>query len=385
MTWYFSRGRAIIPNETQTSKKNLHKLPTEILQLITYYLPPDDIASLTLCNCALLKILGCRHLLSLRPAQCHQECREAFLVTLTRDLPQHFYCRECSHLHLRSDVGPPSPAQEPKGNLHCLRWQTESAVSISIPYTSMYQFAFPHLQLAMERHDHGLKHGISTESLTFTEVWVPHGIYNADSATRLLSVEARICSEPKCLYLRIQQWVLFTFTNRTVIYSIPRIVTICRHLGTRSPEISQHIESQLESYDTGIDRQVGSDLLTCRYCNTDIQIERKKFDDERLALIVTKWLDLGSGLTLKDIRWTAHSDHFLGGSTPLHPSGAAGNIRLRFENEPGLSQDTLSRQNELFLTAKQYMRTMDHWKKIIGFCRPVNICLSIIGLIISST
>ena len=80
--------------------------------------------------------------------------------------------------------------------------------SAAIITLSWYRFAFPHLQLAMKKHHHVPGHGISTESLSSTEVQVSRDEDEAERVTTLLSVEAWICLEPISLCIRVQQWAL---------------------------------------------------------------------------------------------------------------------------------------------------------------------------------
>jgi hypothetical protein len=127
---------------------------------------------------------------------------------------------------------------------------------------------------------------------------------------------------------------------------------------------------------TEFECRVSPDVLECRYCNMDFQVEIKKVGDEELALVITKWLDLGSGLTPMDPMWRAH----LGSHRAAERAkvGEAGVIRLRFESEPGPSLDSLSRQNALYLNGKRFMGAMDRlyhrtWilqgsKRLLSFC-----------------
>jgi hypothetical protein len=356
------RQRSPNANEHENSGRNLINLPPEILQMITEHLSPIDTASLVLCNHALLRALGNRHWSSLRPGKDNEEYRELFLTTLTRDLPGHFFCHHCSSLHLRDDLGPPGPALQPENRLLCVKKQPGPDLWRCVrahPSISWYRFAFPHLQLAMKRHHHGPGHGVSTESLSFTEVQVSGDEDEAERVTTLLSVEARISPEPISLCLRIQQWALISSTKRDIILSKTKFVMICDHMTTRSSEISRLIESKLEPRRTEFECRICPDVLKCRYCNTDFQVEIKDFGDEGLALVITKWLDLGSGLTPMDTRWRVHLARDK--AAELGALGEAGDVRLRFESEPGLSQDSLSCQNASYLISKRFMSAMDRW------------------------
>ena len=213
----------------------------------------------------------------------------------------------------------------------------------------------------MRRHYYGPGHGIPTESLSFTEVQVSADEDKPERVTTLLSVEARICLESTSLSLRIQHWALISFTKRDLMLPKTKSVLICDHVTTRSSEISRLIESKLKRHRTESACWADSEVLKCRYCNIDFQVEIKEVDDEGTALVITKWLDLGSGLTPMDTRWRVHLARDR--DAEIGKSRKAGDIRLRFESEPGLSQDSLSCQNALYLTAKRYMTVMDHWNE----------------------
>ncbi|KAI4127532.1 MAG: hypothetical protein LQ347_004563 [Umbilicaria vellea] len=354
-------------HEHKNPGRNLIDLPLEILELIRDYLSPNDTASLVLCNHALLRAFGNRHWASLRPGGDNNQYRESFLTTLSRDLPGHFFCHYCVRLHLRDDLGSPGPALNPENRWPCVSKAGESLrlCVCAHPIISWYRFTFHHLQLAMKRHHHGPGHGISTESLSFTEVEVSRDEDEADRVTTLLSVEARICPEPMSLCLRIQHWALVSSTMRDMIRSKTKFVTICDHITTHSSEISQLGESELKPRRTESEYRAGPDVSKCRFCNTDFQVEIKDFGDEGLALVVTKWLDLGSGLTPMDTRWRVHLGRDR--DAEIGALGEAGIVRLRFESERGLTQDALSCQNASYLRQKRFMNAMDRWNDCTWF------------------
>ena len=212
----------------------------------------------------------------------------------------------------------------------------------------------------MKRHRHDLEHDISIESLSFTEVQMSGTEDDAKRITTLLSVEARICPEPMNLCLRIQQWALLSFTKRDITLFKIEFVMIRDHMHVRSWKIRPLIDSQLKPGRTESEDRVCPKVLKCRYCNTDFQIETKQLRNEGLALVITTWLDLGPGLTPMDIKWRVHR------ASPKIPDigvlDMPGDVRLRFESEPGLSQDSLSCQNASYLIANRFLRVMDHWE-----------------------
>lgn len=339
---------------------NLMNLPSEILQIIIEYLSPADRASLTLCSHVLLWALGNKYWSSLRSGKEDEDYRESFLTTLARDLPGHFFCHHCSRLHLWHEVGPPGPALQPKNRLPCVEDQLELWRCVRAHLSmSRYRFVFPHLQLAMRRHYYGPGHGIPTESLSFTEVQVHIDEDKPEQVTTLLSVEARICLEPTSLSLRIQQWALIDSAKRDLMLLKTKFVMVCDHVTTRSAEISRLIESKLKRHHTESVCRLDSEVLKCRYCNIDFQVQIKEVGNEGTALVITKWLDLGPGLTPMDTTWRVHLARDR--DAEIGKSRKAGAIRLRFESEPGLSQNSLSHQNASYLIEKRFKGAMDHW------------------------
>jgi hypothetical protein len=66
---------------------------------------------------------------------------------------------------------------------------------------------------------------------------------------------------------------------------------------------------------------------------------------EYIAIIVTRWLNLGSGRSIGDQKWQSHLfERFL--CTTRQPLFAPGSIRKRFESEPGISLENFTVENE---------------------------------------
>lgn len=341
-------------------KLNLIDLPTEILQMTSAYLSPVDTASLTLCNHTLLHVLGRGHWKFPDPIE-----RVLFLTRLERDFPPYFFCEFCSVLHSCELIGPPGPAFQPRKGL---RRHVENNEPPSLwrsvdvhPLHSLYDFNFAHLQLAMKRHYHGPAHGISTESLSYTEV----RDFDERSVTTLLSVEARTCSASN-LCLRIQNWALIkTATSDQFIAKIG-FIWICTHLSVRDANISQLIRSELEAYFNNSSGESTSQstphVFKCRMCYIDYQVEVRECGGEGPALVITKWLDLGPGLVPMGEEWKRHL-----GASPLPETGAlhdesAGDVCLRFNSSnAGPSLDSLLRRNESYLVDRRFMKEMDLW------------------------
>lgn len=150
---------------------------------------------------------------------------------------------------------------------------------------------------------------------------------------------------------------LINLAKRHKMRSLTKFVMICGHVTTLSSEMSRLIESKLEGRGTDVDSRGHPDVLKCCYCNMDFKVEIKEVGDEGLALVFSKWLDLGSGLTPTNTKWGVHNDR--DADAEIGKSGEAGAVRLRFESQPGLSHDSLSCQNASYLIAEGFKDAMD--------------------------
>ena len=339
-------------------------LPIELLQVVADNLTPVDKASLAICNLPLLNAFGKESLSLLSNGNERTRNRELFLTTLARDLPDYFFCFHCNRLHSVKSVGPPGPALQPRRRLTCLCIQTCYRVWECLkthPSPSLYTLSFPHIQLAMERHRRGPNFGISPESLAFIEVHVSRRTRDPEPVTTLLSVDARMCSEEQpSLCLRIQQWVLISVSEFDKILHALDYLKICDHIPKSNlSELSEAIGSASNSHkEIGLPTRNDSELSKCDFCDMDYQIDIKDMDDKERALVITRWVDLGAGLKSLDHGWTARS----GQSRPEEGLiRSAGDIRLRFESQSGLSQNSLTHQNSSLLTAGTFKKAMDPW------------------------
>ena len=360
-----------LPQNNINKTPNLSALPTEIVQMIANYLSPVDTASFTLCSHTFLQLLGCRNWKFPDPTT-----RTQFLFRLERDCPPFFYCESCSLLHPRVWVGPPGPAFQPDKSLisqHAEKHEPPSLWrSVDVhPMHSLYDFNFAHLQLAMKRFHYGPDHGISTESLSYIEV----RFFEERAVTTLLSVEPRICcssvNNNDTLCLRIQNWALVGNTpSPEEFVSKIGFIWLCTHLSIRDSNISQFVKKELDAYYNSSEHGIPSssssspNVFKCRMCSIDYQLEIRQCGNEGPALVITKWLDLGTGNIPMANEWKRHL-----GTSPIPENGlcleSAGDIVSLFDNNmtnsPGLSLDSLTHRNESYLVGRRFMDVMDWW------------------------
>ncbi|EGE06896.1 F-box domain-containing protein [Trichophyton equinum CBS 127.97] len=347
--------------EKQEQTPALASLPPEIMSMIANHLPLVDVACLALCNHTTSSILcGAWDTLDAFPSD-----RQVFLNRLAADLPPFYFCHFCSILHPRDCLDPPGPTVLPKRPLN----SHEGRVSSLRPFLvhpeldSLYSFYHYHLQLAMKRHYYGPDHGISTDSLLFTEVHRQ----KETSTTSLLSLEARVCSGP-CLCLRIQTWAAVETRSIDRLILNINFVFLCDHVGMRrvgmrgqDPIMPPLVRSAFTK--SKISKQRGlpfePDVFNCRACGADYQVEVRALDRNRLAIVTTKWINLGAGLDPDDIRWKKNSQ--IQRSVDLDAVRSSKETLSLFEDADGPSLDSLTQKNESYLLNDSYMYSLDHW------------------------
>jgi hypothetical protein len=321
-------------------------LPPELFLLISDFLSVVDITCLSLCN-RRFRELSLRQIIGQSPLTKHEKL--SVLNRLERDSPEYFACDICHVLHRydgSESFGLSGLRRERTCRLPCVgEWFSYSFI-LDSRYNWSYRLSFLQLKLAMRRFYYGPRAGISTNSLSYTQVrqFPPDMI-------SLFSQEAEIYPKLPGLHLRIQDIVLVK-TRDTLVrvlhnISRPNPVRICIHYGPET--VIRFVKSLLR-------RQVASLTHNCGLCNTDSEIEIVGFDSQ-IALIVTRWSNLGPGLTQEDPLWKTHAywpfgprgrlDH------PPHPTSFCSPC-LCFEKTISCSYEELQSRNLGYLKDQQY-------------------------------
>lgn len=184
-------GRLILTTRTDASAEaeesatasQLLRLPPEIILLVASMLPTPSTACLALCSRGLNHILGPGFWRSLQSEA--PDVRLAFLLSLAKDLPQHFVCQECACLHRMSAIKWPRIITRLLGP-RCT-WQGLGFYHL---FLSRYRIYFPHIELAMKQHYSGTDIGFPLEA--FQHLEVEHN--QIKQKITLLSVDAQIVS-----------------------------------------------------------------------------------------------------------------------------------------------------------------------------------------------
>jgi hypothetical protein len=125
-------------------------------------------------------------------------------------------------------------------------------------------------------------------------------------------------------------------------------VSICYHLYAGNAPAVELIQSEWDICKSRSEKPSDPNIYQCSVCGIDYQIEVVDCDSKGTALIITKWLDLGSGLNPNDPRWKRHS---FGYSFRLENDATKsdGTLRSQFEQKSAVSLDALTHRNASLL------------------------------------
>ncbi|EZF25784.1 hypothetical protein H112_01977 [Trichophyton rubrum D6] len=81
-------------------------------------------------------------------------------------------------------------------------------------------------------------------------------------------------------------------------------------MGFENPLLPQLVRSAFVKFHAYRQRgvPVEPDIFIYRACGTDYQVKVRALDRNGLALVTTKWINLGDGLDPEDIRWKKNSE-----------------------------------------------------------------------------
>ena len=161
---------------------------------------------------------------------------------------------------------------------------------------------------------HGPQFGISTEVICYTQVQHHPRESAGPEKTTLFSIDAQICCKPPGLVLRTQEIMSVSGHKQYLMYCNPRAqpekigkspltMFICLHIHRK--KLAGLINPIVKAYRAG--KKAPESTYTCGRCHTDFRIEMCEYGTE-LALIITKWFNLGDGLSPDDPRWKRHAE-----------------------------------------------------------------------------
>lgn len=193
----------------------------------------------------------------------------------------------------------------------------------------------------------------------------------------LLSIDAQMCCNPLGLVVRIQRityvpshqrYLLYSHQHQHQLFSNQHFERtkrkyhlmhsgICAHVD--APDLAILINPIVRAHRDG--EKAPSSTYTCVWCDVNFRIEICEYETD-LALVITRWIDLGTGSTPDDPRWGLHSYELNGPDycqfRPA-PNDDKTSARVRFENTSPRTLETLRSRNLYYLKNKRYEAIMD--------------------------
>lgn len=273
---------------TKASRAPIMKLPTELLQMIAGYLPISDLAALALSCHRLYHVVGT----SWSPLK--EEDRSAFLTVLQRDLPSMYLCQTCVRFHSFDQQEGPRKWWLGQANRRC---QFKAGWVYNGGH---YGLHFYYVQLVMNRHFFGPKHGIPLDALAHTAV-------NTESCGVVIS---RACC-PRIVKSELFLAATYQFHHKKGVLELLKFIDshyfrICHHLSTDSlSSISMRRFPELfKDPSEGSSGNTRSDIRRCcDFCLTDYGLVILDQGEKGAKLVVNTWHQLGSGRTPQDPKW----------------------------------------------------------------------------------
>ncbi|PVH84692.1 hypothetical protein DL98DRAFT_610102 [Cadophora sp. DSE1049] len=308
-------------------------LPREMILHITQFLSPASAASFTHCYRKVLNTLGTRYWRAIGEANQRHEL-EQFLGLLEIDVPDYVLCSHCLILHR---IG---------GTKHRSKECYASELFGGV-YTYIHQgITFVFIAVTMKRYRQGFDYDRFLERLTCRFTGPRENIpYQFLSRARIIDGS---------LLLRVQESLLFPKGHSPRVPITARIA-ICHHVGIPGigfeAPLPEHAQCTLNHNHEAQQCIRSSGIRHCAYCPTEFQIELQGCADLGLALVVTKWLDLGEGRTIRDPKWwsrlsTNYTDHDLfAGMRGVYGEEIAG--RLPVPSELASIRDVIEGEEDL--------------------------------------
>ena len=286
------------------------RLPPELVQLILDHLPDFSISALALCSRELLVTVGLR---CISPESVGAPWGQwtALVGLLRRDLPDHIFCTHCRKLH-------------PKQHLAELKrspWYEDSRGGIWVPkcakedhyrraFIYFYpRFSFDRVQMALQHARYRLDWRQYIDDVAYSEAELEDdisAIYRQGRNNWFLFKHYIVDGE---MYIRGQQWFLVPTTEMRNLLPMPRFGNVCGHLGgtiyyadnnllrkALRCKFKHMVQGKPPCY------SCQKDLISCKYCPTEACVDIKLFPD-RTALVVTKWMRIGPGVSRDDTDW----------------------------------------------------------------------------------
>ena len=308
-------------------------LSPELWDQIAGHMNPTDVANLAYSSKTLLSRLGPAPWAALDNPENHQY-KIKFLVGMDRFLPDYLLCFPCAQYHVRTQKGHETlKASRILNPLFSCPHATNVAYAPSrARLTTGHHLPFPFVQLAMRAHRFGPRYGISADTLSRRykdrdSEWMHQTRYYIHKGRLLLRTVSRTFAPPG-LPVSGQRHLLYSREDYFPYFSVcahwrdGELMNICKcaleHVVKPRETVAQQLQKgpsiQFTRNPNYFVTQCGKcrPMRRCPQCPTEYLIELKLAEDRtdpgnrfKLAIIVTRWSDLGDGRNPAEGTWAA--------------------------------------------------------------------------------
>lgn len=308
--------------------------------MVSEHLSDADLASLALCNHALLSFFPQAHkkIPGMNELWTIDNPKTNFLSRLSHDSPEFYLCFDCERLYHSQNVEYPAEWQTSHGHQnHHYPCCTEGSSMIDLdPWrsdqwseddqTNTFYLNFIHVQLAMRGLRYGSQFGIPLEAFSMTRVTeeeeetftrnggeVDEEESQRSHQTTLSSIDVRARTDPPGFYIRKQSLLVLEKAKiggnaeglMKRLYAAARHICPCEGTTLGSTFLSGILDFILD--DAGIMSNKYRDHGTCDGCSTSWLAELCTIDEDQICLNSTQWEMMGPGLTPEDPEWMLHT------------------------------------------------------------------------------
>jgi hypothetical protein len=309
-------------------------LSPELWVQIASNLDPIDAANLAYSSKTLLKRLGFGPWVALDDPENHEN-KIKFLIGMDRLLPDHLLCSPCAKYHLRAQKDHETLKASRILNqiLNCPNATNVAYAPSRARLTTGHHLPFPFVQLVMRAHRFGPQYGISAETLSRRykdrdSEWMHQTRYYIHKDRLLLRVVSRTFAPPG-LPVSGQRHLLYSREDYFPYFSVcehwrdGELMNICKcaleHVEKPRETVAQQLKKgpsfQLSHHNPNyFVSQCGKcrPMRRCPQCPTEYLVELKLAEDRtdpenrfKMAIIVTRWSDLGDGRNPAEGPWAA--------------------------------------------------------------------------------
>jgi hypothetical protein len=289
--WFHPQSRPIA-----LESSSLGSLPLDLILHIAQFLPPESTLSFCLCCWPIYSTLKSQYVKIIKDDQ--QLDRYKFLTLLERDLPDYILCYYCRRLH----------AIKKAHQYFYYTWRYYNRgydlLCCQVDFNNMTSsyihpaFSFTVFHMTMKLYRQGFDYSkllklLSHQSETYLD--------SSYSTIEKRSASSKIMAGS--LFIREQRRFMILPTQPI---TIPKniILTICRHIRFSSWGYYGHRDiMDIVRWRESRGYQNRNRLIKCKYCFTEFRIDFKELRGHGNALYVTKWQDLGHGLSPLDPKW----------------------------------------------------------------------------------